>query len=396
MKKTFKRIAMGFAAAAMVAVMAGCSSSAKAKGNNASGNTIKIGVNMELSGSVAGYGEQQKKGIELAVDKINKAGGIKVDGKKMKVKAVYRDNKSSTTGSASVAAQLVNNDKGVAVVGPATTNDSTAAIPNVTKASVAMVTPSATDAGYTMQKSGKVQPYAFRACFTNDYQAGAAARFAYTTLKSRRVAILADNSSDYGTGLAKAFKSNFKGNIVSTQYFQEGDKDFNATLTSLKGKKFDAIYAPGYYSEIGLIVKQARQMGITAPIIGSDGMGDPALAKIAGSSNATNVYYSTPFSTKSADTNSTVKTFMSDYQKKFNAEAPTFSALSYDSVYMVKAAIEKANSTNSADIAKAMGKIKNMNGVTGKMSVDSKHNPEKTVSIEQMTDGKIVKAYSVK
>ncbi|KRM87246.1 ABC transporter substrate-binding protein [Lacticaseibacillus thailandensis] len=396
MKKTFKRIALGFAAAAMVTIMAGCSSSAKAKGNSASGNTIKVGVNMELSGSTAGYGEQEKKGIELAFEKINKAGGVKVKGKKMKLKPVYRDNKSSTTSAASVAAQLVNNDKVVAVVGPATTNDSTAAIPNVTKASVPMITPSATDAGYTLQKNGKVQPYAFRACFTDSFQATAAAKFAYNTLKVKKVAILADNASDYGTGLTKAFKKTFKGDVVSTQYFQAGDKDFNATLTSLKNKKFDALYVPGYYSEVGLIIKQARQMGIKTPIIGADGMGDPSLPKIAGSNNATNVYYSTPFSTKSADTNTTVKNFMADYKQKFNAEAPTFSALAYDSVYMVKAAIEKANSTNSVDIAKALGKLKNMKGVTGTMSIDSKHNPEKTVSIEQMTNGQIVKAYSVK
>lgn len=396
--KNFKKIATVTVGAAAMMILAGCSTAAGGsnKGNTAKDNTVKVGVNMELSGAVAGYGEQEKQGIELAISQINAKGGVKVDGKKYKFKAVYRDNKSTTNGSASVAAQLVNNDKVQAVVGPATTNDSTAAIPNVTKASVASISPSATDDGYTLDKNGKVQKYVFRSCFDNSFQGQTAAKFVSETLKGKKVAIIADNSSDYGTGLAKAFKKEFSGDIVSTQYFQEGDKDFNAMLTAIKNKGFDAIYAPGYYSEVGLIVKQARQMGIKTPIIGSDGMADPKLAQIAGNSNANDIYYTTPFSTKSAESDKTVKTFMTAFEDKFNAEAPTFSALAYDSVYMVKAAIEKAKSVNSEDIAKAMAKIKNMQGATGTMTVDAKHNPEKSISMEQMNNGKVEKAIIVK
>jgi branched-chain amino acid transport system substrate-binding protein len=399
MKKTmFKKMAAAAATMAAMVVMAGCSTAANSskKGNSASGSTMKVGVNLELSGAAAGYGQQMKQGIQLAVSEINAKGGVKVDGKKYKISAVYRDNKSTTSGSASVSAQLANNDKVSAIVGPATTNDATAAIPNITKAAVAQVSPAATDPGYTIDKNGKVQPYAFRACFENNFQGGTAARFANNTLKAKKVAIIADNSTDYGTGLAKAFKKEFSGKVVSTQYFQEGDKDFNAILTSIKNKGFDAIYAPGYYSEIGLIVKQARQMGIKTPIVGSDGMADPKLAKIAGASNATDVYYTTPFSTLTAATDKTVKNFMSAFKKKFHTDAPTFSALAYDSMYMVAKAAEDGKSTNSADIAKAMAKIKNMKGATGTMTIDAKHNPQKSIAIEQMTDGKVVKAYSVK
>ena len=401
MKKTmFKKMAGAAAAMAAMVMMAGCSTAANSsnakKGNTASGSTMKIGVNMELSGAAAGYGDQMKQGIQLAVTQINAKGGVKINGKKYKVSAIYRDNKTTTSGSASVAAQLANNDKVSAIVGPATTNDATASIPNVSKAYVAQVSPTATDPDYTVDKNGKVQPYVFRACFENNFQGGTAARFTTNTLKAKKVAIIADNSTDYGTGLAKAFKKEFKGNIVSTQYFQEGDKDFNAILTSIKNKGFDAIYAPGYYSEIGLIVKQARQMGIKTPIIGSDGMADPKLAKIAGNSNATDVYYTTPFSTMTAATDKTVKNFMSAFKKKFNESAPTFSALAYDSVYMVTKAAQDAKSTNSADIAKSMAKIKNMKGATGTMTIDAKHNPQKSIAIEEMTNGKVVKAYSVK
>ncbi|WDF82832.1 ABC transporter substrate-binding protein [Lacticaseibacillus pabuli] len=397
-KTTMKKMAGAAATLAAMVMMAGCSTAAgnAKKGNTASGSTMKVGVNMELSGAAAGYGEQMKQGIELAISEINKDGGVKVGGKKYKMQAVYRDNKTTTSGSASVAAQLVNNDKVSAIVGPATTNDATASIPNITKAAVAQVSPSATDPDYTLDKNGKVQPYVFRSCFENNFQGGTAARFANDTLKSKKVAVIADNSTDYGTGLAKAFKKEYNGKVVSTQYFQEGDKDFNAILTSIKNKGFDAIYAPGYYSEIGLIVKQARQMGIKTPIIGSDGMADPKLAKIAGDSNATKVYYTTPFSTMTAATDKTVKNFMDNFKSKFHQDAPTFSALAYDSVYMVKTAAQQEKSTNSADIAKGLAKIKGMKGATGTMTVDKQHNPKKPIAIEQMTNGKVVKAYTVK
>ncbi|MDN6355930.1 MAG: ABC transporter substrate-binding protein [Lactiplantibacillus plantarum] len=387
-KQTMKIAALG----AMALTLAGCATakSSSSQGNNP-GKTIKIGVNMELSGSAAGYGEQQKQGIQLAVKKINKSGGIKVGGTKKKIQLVIRDNKTSNTTAASVAAQLVNNDKVVAVVGPAT-----AAIPNMTKAAVPSVSPSATDPDYTLQKSGKVQKYIFRACYQNNFQGATAATFVTKNLKAKRVAILNDNSSDYGTGLTKAFKKQYRGTVVSSQTFQEGDKDFNAILTALKHKKIDAIYAPGYYSEIGLIVKQARQAGIKAPIVGSDGMADAKLAQIAGKSNATNVYYTTPFSTKASATNKVASKFMSAYKPKYGSTAPTFSALAYDSVYMIKAAIEKEGSANSVKIADGLAKLKNFKGVTGTTTIDKQHNPEKTISIEQLTNGVVSKVYNVK
>ncbi|KRL05108.1 ABC transporter substrate-binding protein [Liquorilactobacillus oeni] len=395
-KKAFKKI-MSFGTAMVVAgMLAGCSTAKSASKGNPAGKTIKIGVNMELSGAAAGYGNSQKQGIQLAVDKINKAGGINVNGKKEKVTLVIRDNKTSTSTAASVAAQLVNKDKVNAIVGPATTNAGTAQIPNITKGAVPSVSPSATDPDYTLQKNGKVQDYVFRACYQNNFQGSTAAKFAYTNLKAKRVAVLADNSSDYGTGLAKAFKKSYKGKIVASQYFQEGDKDYNAILTSFKNKKIDAIYVPGYYSEIGLIVKQARQAGINVPIIGSDGMADPKLAQIAGSENASNIYYTTPFSTRVANQKNTAKKFMEDYKARYGEEAPTFSALAYDSVNMIKQAIETEKSADSVKIAEGLAKIKNFDGVTGHITVDSKHNANKPIVVETLTNGKVSAAKEIK
>jgi len=384
------------ALATIAMTLAGCSTakSSTSQGNNP-GKTIKIGVNMELSGSAAGYGNQEKQGIQLAVNQINQTGGIKVGNTKKKVQLVIRDNKTANTTAASVAAQLVNNDKVVAVVGPAATNAGTASIPNMTKAAVPSVSPSATDPGYTLQKSGTVQPDIFRACYQNNFQGSSAAKFVTKTLKAKRVAILTDNSSDYGTGLAKAFRQAYTGTVASSQTFQEGDKDFNAILTALRHKKIAAIYAPGYYSELGLIIKQARQAGINVPIIGSDGMADAKLTKIAGSHNATNVYYTTPFSTKAGATNTTAANFLRAFKAKYHTTAPTFSALAYDSVYMIKAAIENEKSANSVKIANGLAKLKNFQGVTGTITMNQKHNPEKSIVVEKLTQGIVKQTYNV-
>ncbi len=397
MKQTMKKVVAAAAAVMSVGIMAGCSAKfATTKGNESTGDTIKIGMNIELSGAAGGYGNQMKQGFQLAVKQINAKGGIQVGDKKMKITPVIQDNKSTTSGSASVTAQLTAKDKVSAIVGPATTNDGTAAIPNLTKASVPSVSPSATDPNYTLQKNGKVQPYVFRACFNNDLQGETAAHYADNTIKAKKVAILEDNSSDYGTGLAKAFKQAFKGTIVSTQSFQEGDKDFNALITAIKAKNVDAIYVPGYYSEAGLIIKQARQAGVDVPIIGSDGMADPKLAQIAGATNTNDIYYTTPFSTKSGETNAVAKAFMTDFKAEYSEDAPTFSALAYDSVLMIKQAIEDAKSTNSVKIANALAKIKDMPAVTGTTSVDKNHDPEKPIVIESMQNGKVVAATAVK
>lgn len=378
-------------------MLAGCTvaKSSSSTGTKQDKDSVKIGVNMELSGAAAGYGNAQKQGIQLAVSEINKKGGIDVNGRKKKIKLIMRDNKTAISTSASVAAQLATKEKVAAIVGPATTNAGTAEIPNITKAKVPSVSPSATDPNYTLQKNGKVQPFVFRACYQNNFQGGSAAEFVMNNIKAKRVAVYTDNSSDYGNGLAKAFKKTYKGKIVDSQTFSEGDKDFNAVLTSFKAKKVDAIYVPGYYTEVGLIIKQARQIGIKAPIVGSDGMADPKLVQIAGAKNASKIYYTTPFSTQVAAKDPTASKFMRDFKNRYHEEAPTFSALAYDAVYMIKEAIENEKSDDSAKITKGLEQIKDFTGVTGKITVDKDHNPEKPIAVEELINGKVGKTFKI-
>ena len=387
--KKFAYLLAGLVLLSACSAAPGGKGAAAGGGNKQEGDTIKIGVNLELSGGVAAYGNAEKNGVELAVEQINADGGIL--GKK--VKLVVKDNKSDNNEAATVAANLVTNDKVVAVVGPATSGAMKTVIPNMTKAKVPVITPSATDDSVTLQGK-KVQDYVFRSCFQDSFQGIILAKYATENLKANKVAILADNSSDYAIGLTKAFKSEYKGDIVFEENFTQDDKDFQAILTKLKGKDFDAIYVPGYYTQAGLIIKQARELGITQPIIGADGFGDEKMIQTAGASNVNNVYYSAHFSTQ-APANDKVQPFIDAYKKKFNEEPSAFNALAYDSVYMIKQAIEDQKSADSAAITKGLANLKDFEGVTGTITMDKNHNPEKSLVVLGLTGGKETSADTI-
>lgn len=363
------------------------------KANDSSGSedakTIKIGGNFELSGAVAAYGEAENEGVKLAVEEINKDGGI--DGKE--IEYISKDNKSDNNEAASVAANLTTKDGVVAIVGPATSGATKATLPNLNKAKVPAVTPSGTDDAITVQK-GKVQDYIYRSCFQDSFQGIVLAKYADDNLKADKAAILGDNSSDYANGLKKAFKDTYKGEIVAEENFTAGDKDFQAMLTKIKDKDFNVIYIPGYYTEAGLIIKQAREMGIEQPIIGADGFGDEKLVETAGASNVKNVYYTGHFSTKAPATDK-VEPFVKAFEKKYGKQPSSFNALAYDSVYMIKQAIEDEGKATPEAIDKGLANLKDFEGVTGKISMDKEHNPVKSAVVLGLTDGKESSAVTV-
>ena len=358
-------------------------------GGSDDAKTIKIGGNFELSGAVAAYGEAENEGVKLAVEEINKDGGI--DGKK--IEYVSKDNKSDNNEAASVAANLTTKDEVVAIVGPATSGSTKATLPNLTKAKTPAVTPSGTDDAITVQK-GKVQDYIFRSCFQDSFQGIVLAKYADENLKADKAVILGDNSSDYASGLKKAFKETYKGEIVAEENFTAGDKDFQAMLTKIKDKDFNVIYIPGYYTEAGLIIKQAREMGIEQPIIGADGFGDEKLIETAGASNVKNVYYTGHFSTKAPATDK-VEPFVAAFEKKYGKQPSSFNALAYDSVYMIKQAIEDEGKATPEAINKGLANLKDFEGVTGKITMDKEHNPVKSAVVLGLTDGKETSAETV-
>ncbi|MGM0125041.1 branched-chain amino acid transport system substrate-binding protein [Enterococcus sp. AZ194] len=385
-----KKFAFLFASLLLLSACgAGGAAGPKKSGNSAEGDTIKIGMNMELSGKVAAYGYAEKEGIDLAVEEINADGGVL--GKKIEL--IEKDNKSDNDEAASIAANLTTNDKVVAVVGPATSGSVKSTIPNMTKAAVPAVTPSATDDSITIQNE-TVQEFIFRVCFQDSFQGVILAKYAQDNLKADKAVIIGDNSSDYAIGLTKAFKDTYKGTVVKEENFVAGDKDFQAILTKIKNEDFDVIYIPGYYTEAGLIIKQAREMGIEQPIIGADGFGDEKLVETAGAKNVSNVFYTGHFSTEAPATDK-VTPFVEAFNKKYNKQPSAFNALGYDSVYMLKQAIEEADSADSAKITEALTKIKGFVGVTGEMAMDKNHNPEKPIVVLGLTEGKESSAETV-
>ncbi|MGR8822616.1 ABC transporter substrate-binding protein [Leuconostoc citreum] len=365
------------------------------KSADKSSTTIKIGGVFDTSGAAGAYGQAEQKGADFAVKRINAAGGVKVNGKTYKMQMVNKDSKSDNTESASVTTNLISNNKVNAIVGPVTTSAVQAAVPAATKGKTPMMSPTAGADNITVQKDGKVQPYVFRAQFKNSYLGTKMAQFTTDTVKAKDVVIFQDNSSDYGTGITNAFKKPYKGNIVETDSYQAGDKDFQAMLTKIKNKKFDAIVINGYYTEAGAILKQARDMGINVPVIGPDGLGDPKLAEIAGNQNTSNVYYAAHFSTQAPATDAATP-FVTEYKKAYNQEPSQFTALAYDAVYMIKQAIEDEKSTDKMKITEGLAKIKNFNGVTGKMTMDDFHNPKKSIVMVGVTNGKDTTATVVK
>ncbi|MDW8705187.1 ABC transporter substrate-binding protein [Streptococcus suis] len=366
-----------FASAALLAACGNVSTTNTLAAGSSVGDTFKIGYNLELSGAVSSYGQTEEKGANLAVKEINAAGGI--DGKKIEV--ITKDNKSETAEAATVATSLASEGANV-VIGPATSGASAASIPALTSAGVPMITPSGTQTNLVVNDKGEVQEYFFRTTFTDGYQGQIMAKYATENLSAKKVVLYFDNSSDYGKGVAEAFKKAYTGEIVSEITFASGDKDFQAALTKLKDKEFDAIIMPGYYNETGTIVKQARGLGLNQPILGSDGFDSPQFTELATASAASNVYYLSAFVTSASEK---AKAFYDAYKKEYNEEPSMFSALAYDSVYMAAEAAKGA--ADSAAVKANLAALKDFEGVTGTMSVDKEHNVVKSVYVVGLTNG---------
>lgn len=343
------------------------------------GDTLKIGVNLELTGAVAAYGNAENDGIKLAVEEINKAGGV--DGKKIEL--VTKDNKSENAEASTAATNLAIQSQVNAMIGPATSGAVSAASLNAQKTGVPLLTPSGTQDDLTVGSDG-VKKDVFRTTFQDSFQGQVLAQYAYSNLNAKKVVLYYDNSSDYAKGIAEEFQEKYHGEIVATATFASGDKDFQSALTKFKNLDYDAIIMPGYYTETGIITKQARDMGIEVPILGPDGFNDDSFADLAGTANTHDVYYVSGYSTKTALSDKATE-FIAAYKEKYGSEPNMFAALAYDSVYMIAKAAEGAET--SIDIANNLANLTDFEGVTGTMTIDEDHNPIKTALMVKMKDG---------
>ena len=378
-----KKFGLGLVSAA---ILAGCSA-----GGASNGNTVKLGGNFELTGNVAAYGSAMDNAVKLAVEQKGKL----LD---KELKYVSYDNKSEKTEVASVAKKLVS-EKVVGVVGPATTGDAQVSIPIMEQAKIPAVFPATTGDGITLKDAKNpesVYDYIFRVCFSDNYQGVVGAGFVSQKFPNAKVAVLLDSASDYSKGLSEAFEKTYTdakigGQIVAKETYQSKDTDFQAVLTSLKSKSFDVLYIPGYYEEVGLIIKQARELGITQPIVGGDGLSSEKLVELAGSkANLTNVFYTAHFSAKSTDAD--VQAFIKAYKEKYNTTPDSFSALAYDAAQLLMKAIEKAGSTDAQAIKKALAESADFDGVTGTFTMGKDHTPLKSAVVIEFQNGEEVSA----
>lgn len=370
-----KRILTGLAAATVgLAMLAGCSGNGSPAQAPAGGDTIKIGVNFELSGDVATYGQANVQGIEMAAEEINKAGGI--NGKQIEL--IKYDTKSDAAEATTLATKLMTQDKVIAVVGPATSGATKATLPVAENNKVPVVSPSATADDVTVDANG-VKQFAFRTCYNDSFQGTAAAEYAVSKFSAKKAVILRDSSSDYSKGLADAFRTTFTaagGEIVSEDAYAKGADNFNAVMTKFKGQEFDVIYLPGYYTEVGKAIKQARDLGVTQPIVGGDGYDSPVLAEQAGA-QLKDVYFSNHYSSEDQDPK--VQDFITAFKAKYNNDPNAFNALGYDTLKFVADAVGRASDLTGEGVQKALAETKDFAGVTGTFSVDENHNPVKAV-----------------
>lgn len=352
--------------------------------------TIKIGAIFPITGPIATFGISSANGVKMAFEEVNAKGGVLGS----KIELILEDDQYKAEEVANAAKKLIERDKVVAILGEVASSMSLVLAPICQASKVVMMTPTSTNPRVTL-----VGDYIFRACFIDDFQGTVMANFVYKTLKLKTSAMLVAVTSDYSKGLAQFYKEAYTklgGKIVAEESYSEGDSDFRAQLTKIKAAKPEFVYLPGYYSDIGPILLQARELGITIPFGGGDGWDSPKLLETAGKA-AEGCYFSNHYSPESKDLR--VQTFVKNYKKKFGETPDALAALSYDAAMLLVEAIKKAGSAEPSKIRDALAsftKDKPFRGVTGTIYFDQNRNPVKSAVIIEIKGGKQVYRATVK
>ena len=346
--------------------------------NGGGGDKVRIGVFMSTTGSTANFGISSVNGIKLAADEINAAGGI--NGKQ--VELLIQDDRSDASEAATIVTKFVTQDQVHGILGEVASSRSIAAAPIAQNAKIPMLTPSSTNPEVT-----KKGDFIFRSCFIDPYQGAAIAQFAAKTLGAKSAAIMVDRKNDYSTGLEKYISETFTklgGKMVATQSYQEGDQDFNAQLTSLKGSNPEVIFVPGYYNDVGLIAKQARDKGITVPLIGGDGWDSEQLYKIGGTA-LNGSYFTNHYSPY--DTDPKVVKFVNDYKAKYGSIPDALAATAYDAARIMFDAVKRSKSLSGTDIRDALAATKDYPGITGTVTFNQNRDAVKPIVMIEIKDG---------
>ncbi|MBI3893981.1 MAG: ABC transporter substrate-binding protein [Candidatus Wallbacteria bacterium] len=353
----------------------------------AEGETIKLGAVLPLTGGIAAFGMESKDGINLAVDEINAKGGVL--GKKLEV--LFEDDKGDPADTTNAVSKLINTDKVLAILGSVASSCTLAGAPVANSAKIPMITHNSTN-----DKVTGVGEYVFRTCFIDSFQGATSAYVAAKIIKAKTAALVTDVNSDYSKGLGEAFTAKFKelgGTITGEVSYQQNDVNFSSQLTKLKGTPADVIFIPGYYTEVALILKQAKQLKIGSVFLGADGWDDPKLLELAADA-ADGTYIVTHYSAdqKTPEVEKLVKA----YQDKYKRGPAVTDALAYDMVYVVADAMKRAGKADSQALRDALAATKDLKGATGSVTMNKDRNADKNAIVLKVEGGKMKFVESVK
>lgn len=376
----------------------GCGPAAE-KGAAPGGGTLKIGEYSSLTGATATFGQSTHLGLTLALDEINAAGGIGG----ARVEVITEDTQGRATEAGTAVSKLVTQDQVIAVIGEVASSNSLAGAPICNEAAVPMITPASTNPMVTTDK-----PFVFRVCFIDPFQGTVMAKFAVGSLKLTRVAVLRDAKSDYSLGLAEYFVKEFTaqgGTIVGNEAYTQGDVVFTAPLTNLMAQKPEAIFIPGYYTEVGLIARQARELGFTGALLGGDGWDSPKLTEIGGAA-IENCYFSNHYATD--DPNPVVEGFIASAKAKTGEVPDAMAVLAYDATKVLAAALSNVAASNPTAFASlrtgstaspaakraartlvrdAIAATKGFPGVSGTITLDANRDATKSAVVLKVANG---------
>jgi branched-chain amino acid transport system substrate-binding protein len=342
-------------------------------------NDIPVGVYAALSGSEAAFGQATLQGVRLAADEINASGGVLG----RKIRLIVEDDQGKAEEAASVVTKLTTRDNVIAVIGENSSNQSLAAAPMCQAAKVPMISPSSTNPNVTKKGS-----YIFRVCFTDPYQGKALGTFVKNNLHADSAAILKDNKNDYSVGLSEFFQQTFTklgGRIVAEQSYSGGDNDFRPQLTAIKSAKPDVLFIPGFYTDVGQIAIQARDLGINVPMVGGDGWDSPTVIQIGGKA-VDGSYFSDHYFV--GEPRPAVQRFVAEIRKRTGHDPEANAALGYDALRILTDAMKRAGTLDRARIRHEIAATKNFQGVSGVITMGPDRDPIKPVAMIKIDGGK--------
>ncbi len=345
----------------------------------ASSGDIVVGHYASMTGGTAHFGQDTDKALRLALEQLNGAGGV--NGRQLRV--VTLDTRGDSAEAANAVTRLIDVEKVVALIGEVASSLSLAGGRVAQRRHIPMISPSSTNPKVT-----QVGDYVFRVCFLDPFQGRVMARFARETLKLGKVAVLKDIKNDYSLGLAEAFVAGTKeagGSVSVEQSYSQGDTDFSAQLTAIKGAGADGIFVPGYYSEVGAIARTAQRLGLQVPLMGGDGWDAPDLFKIGGDA-LEGCYFSNHFAPDTATEKA--KRFVADFTTKYGQAPSGLGALGYDAMMVLADAMRRATSAEPSAIRDALAATKNFEAVTGTITMDANRDAQKSAVVLKIEGGK--------